>query len=299
MHHANQWYAHAHLLARYCGLDEARPPRIRGYLQHGWNVIDGFGTRQPLEHGWPKFVWSQACRRRGLAMGRHGYYPIGAPWNYLLAMEPELGTVPDEERAGTIWYPFHGWELQRVHGDHKCLIDEIREVEPGPVTVCLYWLEYRDPEIRELYESAGFRVISHGYRGRRYKGTDVRFLYNQLIELRRHRRVAANRLSTAIFYGVSAGCRPAVYGDPMTIEDPHPIHGGLARIRRLWPQLHGRSIDFDTAREITAVELGAGHLAEPAELRALFGWPEPVTVPLPDGEPEPPFSPSPLERPVA
>lgn len=274
MHHANHWYAHAHILARYCGLDDLYPPRIPGYVQHGWNVIDGFGTRHPFEPGWPKYVWSDAPRRRGHAMGRRGYYVIGAPWNYLLAMEPDLGVVPDEERTGTIWYPFHGWEKQRVLGDHKCLIDEIREVEAGPVTVCLYWMEYGDADLRELYETAGFRVISHGYRGRRYKGTDRLFLYNQLTELRRHRRVAANRLSTAILYGASVGCRPAVYGDPMIIEDPHPIHGGLERLRRLWPELHGVSIDPSTAREIAAIELGTADLVSPDELRELFGWPE-------------------------
>lgn len=281
MHHANHWYAHAHILARYCGLDHRHPPRVPGYVQHGWNVVDGFGTQIRFEPGWPKYVWSDAARRRGCAMGRRGYYVIGAPWSYLLAMEPDLGAVPEAEREGTIWYPFHGWEQQRVHGDHGSLIDEIREVETGPVTVCLYWMEYGDEGLRRLYEDAGFRVITHGYRGRRYRRTDVRFLYNQLTELRRHRRVAANRLSTAIFYGALAGCRPAVYGDPMIIEDAHPIHGGLERLRRLWPELHGTAIDPATARAVAAIELGTDALAAPGELRELFGWQEGL------GRPEP------------
>lgn len=274
MHHTNHWYAHAHILARYCGLDDVRPPRIPGYVQHGWNVIDGFGTRHRFDPGWPKFVWSDAARRRGAAMGRRGYYVVGSPWSHLLALEPDLGAVPESEREGTIWYPFHGWEQQQVHGDHRALIDEIREVEPGPVTVCLYWMEYAEAELRRLYEDAGFRVITHGYRGRRYRRTDRRFLYKQLTELRRHRRVAANRLSTAILYGASVGCSPAVYGDPMVIEDAHPIHGGLERLRRLWPELHGHAIDLATAREIAAEELGAGPPAAPDELRELFGWRE-------------------------
>jgi hypothetical protein len=268
MHHTNHWYGHAHLLARYCGLDERRPPRIRGYLQHGWNVLDGFGTLHVSEPGWPMFVWSDVVRRRGLSMGRRGYYVIGAPWNYLLAMEPP----GPAQREGTIWYPFHGWEVQRVRGDHLGLIDEIREVEDGPVTVCLYWFEYRDAEIRRLYESAGFRVITHGYRGAKFRNTDVDFLRKQLAELRRHRRVAANRLSTAIFYGISAGCEPAVYGDPMKLDEEDPVHGGVARLRRLWPELHGTEIDITVARELTAAELGTHHLATADELRELFGW---------------------------
>jgi hypothetical protein len=269
--HGNHWYGHAHILARYCGLDPARPPRIPGVVQHGWNVLDGYGPKQPFEPGWVKFVWSDVCRRRGWAMGRRGYHSLGAPWNYLLAMEPDDGGA--EERTGTIWYPFHGWEFQEVTGDHLRLIETIKEVETGPVTVCLYWLEYRNETVRRLYESAGFRVISHGVRGWRWRNTDTEFLYKQLAELRRHRRVASNRLSTAILYGASVGCAAAVYGDPMVLQEANPVFGGVTRLERLWPELHGTSIDPAVAREFAAAELGVPYVVSPEELREIFGWP--------------------------
>jgi hypothetical protein len=273
MHHGNHFYGHAHIFARYCGLDAAAPPRIRGYLQHGWNVLDGFAPSTRFLPGAAKFVWSDAQRRRGAFLGRRDYYVLGAPWIYLLAMEPTSHT----RRAGTIWYPFHGWEGQRLHGDHRRLIDEIRDVETGPVTVCLYWTDYHNPQVRALYGKSGFRVICHGYRGYRREGTDIRFLDKQLAELRRHRRVASNRLSSAIFYGISAGCEPAVYGDPMTLEAEDPAFGGIARVKRLWPDLHGPTIDQSTAETIAATELGTPYLAGPAEIRELFAWP-----PVPD-----------------
>jgi hypothetical protein len=47
MHDTNHFYGHAHVLAEYCGLDPERPPRIEGYVQHGWNVVDGLGTGTP------------------------------------------------------------------------------------------------------------------------------------------------------------------------------------------------------------------------------------------------------------
>ena len=40
MHHANHFYGHANIMATYAGLP--KPPRIWGYLQHGWNILDGF-----------------------------------------------------------------------------------------------------------------------------------------------------------------------------------------------------------------------------------------------------------------
>jgi hypothetical protein len=241
-----------------------------GYLQHGWNVLHGFGTRQPFHPGWPRFLWSDGPRRRGLAMDTQPSYVIGAPWNYLLALEEEPQSP--QRRTGTLWYPFHGWEHQKVIGDHDGLIEEIKEVETEPVTVCLYWLEYRQPDIKALYEEAGFRVISHGYRGLNRRNTDPDFLRNQLGELRKHRRVASNRLSTAIFYGLSAGCEAAVYGDPMEIEKTSAIFGGVPRLHQLWPELHGAETDQHVAREIAAAELGSDFLAEPEELRELFRW---------------------------
>ncbi|MDF5751405.1 hypothetical protein [Spongiactinospora sp. TRM90649] len=277
MDESNHWYGHSRIFARYCGisrLQQRQVPRIRGFVQHGWNYLHGFPPNDRwCTSGYPRFVWSDVLARRGWSMGRRGHYVIGSPWAYLLAMEPHMtdaGAAP--AREGTIWYPFHGWEKHAVHGDHARLVDEIRDVETGPVTVCLYWLEYRNPEIRKWYEKAGFRVICHGERGSRWdqKGRD--FLLRQLAELRSHRRVASNRLTSAILYGASVGCDIAVYGDPMTLAEERPEYGGTARRMRLYPELHGPSVDPVAAREIATYELGFAHLTGPEELRALFGW---------------------------
>ncbi|MGK5740606.1 hypothetical protein [Micromonospora sp. URMC 103] len=272
MHHHNHYYGQAHILARHCGLDDEFPPRIRGYLQHGWNVACGWNPVHEFFDGAWRYVWSDAPRRRGHFLGRRNYHVVGAPWLYLQDLEPDLGRTPDDERRGTLWFLFHGWEGGKIHGDHARLIDEIRETETEPVTVSLYYTEYERPEVRAVYERAGFDVICFGRRGWNYEGTDRRFLYKQLEAFRRHKRVASNRLSTAVFYGVAAGCQPAVYGDPMAMEGENPLFGGTARVARLWPEMHGKDIDLATAREITDLELGRPWLLSPAELRMLFDW---------------------------
>ncbi|MEU8316831.1 hypothetical protein AB0C33_00565 [Nonomuraea sp. NPDC048881] len=271
MDESNHWYGHSRILGRYCELPDETPKRIQGFLQHGWNYLHGF---PPNDHwcspGYPRFIWSDVLRRRGWSMGRRGHYLIGAPWIYLLHLEPELGVV--SERKGTIWYPFHGWEKSSVTGDHALLADEIRNVETEPVTVCLYWLEYANPDIRRAYESRGFKVICHGERGSRWESKGRDFLRRQLIQLRRHRRVASNRLGSALFYGASVGCEVAVYGDPMQYEDERPEYGGTARRMRLWPELHGTHVDPELAAEVARQELGFEHQATPEELRRMFGW---------------------------
>lgn len=268
MHSHNDWYGHVRILARYADHASAKP-RIWGYLQHGWNVHNGFGARTPITDGMPRFVWSESVRRRGWAEGESNYVVIGAPWAYLLQLEP---TPPKAKREGTIYYPFHGFEKQLVHGDHTRLAKQVQAHETGPVTICLYWLDYQIRPVREAYEQMGFRVISHGYRGGRARLGDRRFLYRQLAELRRHRRVASNRLSTALLYGASVGCEIGVYGDEMVIEDPHPIYGGNARVKRMWPQMHRPGVDAADAAEFARSELGLSHVVGPAELADLVGW---------------------------
>ena len=268
VHHANHYYGHSQVLARYCGLGDQHPPRIAGYLQHGWNIGDGLAADHEFVDGTPVFLWSERTRRRAWSLGRRETYVVGAPWAYLLEMEPD----PGAKREGTIWYPFHGWEGQHVLGDHGRLIDEIKATEPGPITACLYWQEFRDAAVRRRYTEAGFRVICHGYRGGQWQDLDPMFLDRQLAEQRRHRRVASNRLCSAIFYGTLAGCEPAVYGDPMTLENENMAYGGQARVRRQWPELHGEQVDLAAARATVTAELGADRLLPAAELRHLFGW---------------------------
>jgi len=273
MHHHNDWYGHVRLLARYAGVPAGPPrPRLWGYLQHGWNVYNGFGARTPLMPGVPKLVWSPAPRRRGWQLGERDFRIIGAPWAYLLRMEPDLGVVPDAVRRGTIFYPFHGFEKQSVFGDHRRLAAEVAAAEDGPVTVCLYWLDHRVAEIRRAYDERGFRIITHGYRGDRYTPGDIDFLRRQLVELRAHRRVVSNRLSTALLYGASVGCDVGVYGEEMLIEDEHPAYGGNDRIRRLWPEMHDPRIPTATSHAVARHELGLDHVATPEEIRDICGW---------------------------
>ncbi|MGJ3510074.1 hypothetical protein [Enemella sp. A6] len=259
-------------MARYAGLAEV--PRIWGYLQHGWNTYDGFAPGTAFTDGFKKLVWSEACARRGWALGRRDYVVVGAAWAYLLELEKQQAwAARAPKREGTIVYPFHGWEKQSVIGDHDSYIDEIRATEGDvPITICLYWAEYEDERTRRLYEKAGFRVITHGYRGYMWKDTDTQFLYKQLAEVRRHKRVVSNRISSALLYGASTGAEIGIYGDPMLLESERLQLGGPSKPMRLWPQIHQVAVPAADAAEWARVELGTDILLSPAEIRMVFGW---------------------------
>lgn len=270
MHHHNHYYGQTHILARYCGLDDIHPPRLRGYLQHGWNVGCGWNPQHEFFDGAWRFTWSEAPRLRGHALGRRNYAPIGAAWAYLREMEPDLGYTPEAERTGTLFFLFHGWEGGKITGDHKRMVDNIREVEDGPVTMSLYYTEYARKEVREAYQEAGFDVICFGERGWNYLGTDRRFLYKQLQALRGFKRVASNRLSTAIFYGASVGCDVGVYGDPMELAGENPLFGGTARLARLWPEMIGEHTDREAVAATTEEEIGTRWMVPAEELKRMI-----------------------------
>ncbi|MBO1755630.1 hypothetical protein [Allobranchiibius sp. CTAmp26] len=284
MHHANHFYGHAHILARYAGLAEV--PRIWGYLQHGWNTHDGFAVGTYFAPNFPKFVWADSVARRAWATGLRDVEVVGSPWAYLLKSEERYGDTPEPEREGTIVYPFHGWEQQNVIGSHDSYVRDIRRVEGDvPITICLYWNEFKDASVRRSYEDAGFRVISHGYRGHMWKGTDVHFLDKQLDELRRHKRVVSNRLGSALIYGASVGADIGIYGDPMILQAERAALGGREKQIRLYQQLHQPFVPRDYAQRLARYELGQDVLLTPRELRSVLGWEDarqavPGTAPL-------------------
>ncbi len=272
MHHANHFYGHAHILARY--VDLAEVPRIWGYLQHGWNTHDGFAVGTVFAPNFPKFVWSDVVARRAWATGLRDVQVVGSPWAYLLKLEEqEQWDEGEHEREGTIVYPFHGWEQQNIIGSHDSYVEDIKRVEGDvPITICLYWNEFEDASVRRSYEDAGFRVISHGYRGHMWRGTDVHFLDKQLEELRRHKRVVSNRLGSALIYGASVGADIGIYGDPMILQAERAALGGREKQLRLYPQLHQPFVPRDYALRLSRYELGQDVLLSPHELSQVLGW---------------------------
>lgn len=288
MHHANHFYGHADIMARYVGLAEAPP--IWGYLQHGWNLHDGFAVGTAFAPGYPKFVWSDTVARRAWATGLRDLVVVGSAFGYLLGLDPPSDLPPsphapegaparmplagsETERSGAIVYPFHGWEGQPVTGGHAAYAQEVREVEGDvPLTACLYWHEFRDAQVRRAYLDRGFRVITHGNRGHMYRGNDIRFLDKQLHELRRHERVVSNRLGSALLYGAATGASIGVYGDPMVLHNDHAVLGGMAKQLRLFPELHQPHVPREIAEAITRTELGLDRLLPAEEIKHLFGW---------------------------
>ncbi len=264
MHPDNAFYGHNRVLADYAGMSPDAPP-IRGHVQHGWTPGTGLSEPARLVSWLPKLVWSASNRKVAEERGIRPLEAIGAPFCYLDAASTYPAAGVAAPRA-TIYYPFHGWEREAVHGSHHDLAAAIREREAGPVTVCLYWQEFDQLAVRRLYVEAGFRVICHGYRN------DALFLARQRDELLRHDRVASNRVGTALWYGGYLGRSIEVYGPPMSVQSAAEARAFDSFSRARWPQLHDGGVAGATARDLAAEELGAAFVMPPDELRRVLGW---------------------------
>lgn len=260
MHSNNHYFGHARILADAGG--EQDVPPIWGVLQHGWQRGTGFPPAQRFLPGMAKLAWAEHNRREAAQAGLSSTVAIGAPMLYL---RDRLARVAKRsEGQGTLVYPFHRWgDIDASHGE---LIRAVRDREVGPVTVCLFHLEYEDLPVRRAYEDAGFRVICHGHR------LDPSFLYRQAEELLRHSRVVANRESSALWYGGAFGREIEIYGPVFSIPGSDTVGEVVARQRALWPELSSGGLSAEAARRAADEELGAESVRDAEELRQILGW---------------------------
>lgn len=258
-------YGHADILYSYCGVRGR--PIIPGRLQHGWNQGTGVSKKE-LSEPWPFFLWSRRNIENCHDAGAMNTIGVGAPFLYLR----ELDTMPEPEPKSLVVFPFHGWEKRRLHGNIVRYADSLLELRREgfeKISVCLYWMEYEDPEIREVMESRGFEVETMGHRDR-----NPRFLERQRHLILRHAYATSNRISTVAFYALALG-RPFFYYGPAmglsTTDDPTG-EAFDAWQRSEFPMLDFKTLDDSVHREVGEAELGLEFKRSPKAMRELLLW---------------------------
>jgi len=264
----NHHYGHAGVIRDYAGLHQPRP--IPGRLQHGWTPGPAVGPNEQREP-WLKLLWSQRnlgqCERLGVerAVG------FGSPFLYLPEANPPVSAGP----RSLLVFPFHGWEKQPLQGSMRTYanaVEQLREREGfGPITVCLYWMEYEDPECRRLFEQRGFRVVTMGHR--EGDGAFLQRLQSAILE---HAYVSSNRVCTAGFYALYCRRPFFLHGPPMGISEHEDPTGEQfdAWQRAEFPQLAFDRFG-DRAHGATGDrELGLEFKRSVEDVKRLFAWRE-------------------------
>jgi hypothetical protein len=267
----NHYYGHDRALHRYAGLE--RPLPIPGRLLHGWTPEAGFAPAQ-LATRFPFLVWNRSnldgCRERGA----RSVEAIGSPFLYHL--HGRTLPPPTSDRR-LLYVPFHSAEQARVQGatPMRERLDFLRAQGFSRITICAYWHDFAQPEVRAAIEAEGCPVVSNGHRD-----TTPDFLDRIVANLTDHDLVATDRLSTLSIYALAAG-RPAfVFGKtPGISPGPDPDGSRWAALQRdRFPELLWDNFDGTCHRDTAHRELGAEFLLSPEAMRDRFDW---NTVSLP------------------
>ena len=268
----NHFYGHSAALALAAGLP--RPRHIPGLLQHGWTIAPPSVTQAHdfphvgVDPRWTMFVWSHTSRAWSPERDPRRSTALGSPFLYLEREARAAGWQPSG--AGrTLWIPFHGTRLARVTGDHAALAREAFDRE-GASTVCLHVEDADDPEIVRAWSAPGHDLVTAGRR------SDPDFLARILSMIGDARRVASNRLGTALVYAAALGKEVAVYGPPLALagDENHT----LERLRDVWPEFHEDTTSVEATKPVADAELGRAALLSAPELRRALGWDHPLSA---------------------
>jgi hypothetical protein len=256
----NQYYGHDQILLRYCGLPAQT--LIPHPIQHGWQPGPGMSARRMAEPG-TKLLWSRRNLKSAQEQGLRGGLPIGAPFLYL----PEYKAVEEPSKQSILAIPFHGWEKEGLASGMDLYAEDLSALSRegfGPVTVCLYWTEYEQEQLRAVFEDRGFRVTTMGHRD-----GNPEFLHKQRALISEHALVTSNRVCTAAFYALSMGVPFFLWGAVQGLSQSKDPTGEIfdAWQRETFPELCRENFDGSCRRELALYELGAEYLLSPAELK--------------------------------
>jgi hypothetical protein len=210
-------YGHREILITANGLSPQT--LFLGSLIHGWGVelsVHGapFIRTQSFKE-YPILAWGERSRESLIRAGHSKVYAVGSPWAHMLhALEinPLLPNPYEDDTAKPcrlLFFPTHS--VPGSFASHGERIQELADgVDASEITVCLFWLDFIDPKVRQFYESLGCKITCAGYKGASGfetpwapVGGRVSFLPNIFQMIDNHDIVAVDSVSTPFWYAIS------------------------------------------------------------------------------------------------
>jgi hypothetical protein len=294
-------YGNREVLCAYAGLDNRF--MIHGSLEHGWTSYPpGKGIPKIYGGRYTHLVWSSYRLQQSSESYPSNVFAIGSPFlyahNLVKDQLQESANVNSSFAGDTIFFPGHGTEVNTPNMIQQ--IDAVTKYEdPRKITVCLYWTEFLNPEIRAAFKRRGFRLTNLGYSGlSEHAGLGMSsrknvagtlggrhiYLLNLLLLLNSHQKVIVGDVGTAALY--SAFMKKDLLMMPEWLENlVEPTHqDSKLRVSDDFRENHHikyienhldseyTKIDFSSVkfREYALLELGFADQKNPEELKELL-----------------------------
>lgn len=271
----NLYYGHLNVLRNYC--NKGSRFGIPGLLQHGWSA--GPGVYSNIRKDLPFYfcVWNKRNYELTKEMGYNNIKPIGAPFLYL-NINQKHAFSKNKKTNNLLLFPLHTWEKEGLLDPvsyFKKYVQEVKKIKNDfdNIHACLYFMEYKNPQIRKVFENADIEVTSLGHREKNPTFlTKFRSLTNN------YEYVSSNNLSTSVFYSLCMGKKVFLYGklpDPCETtwnKSTINIMDNCSNILDLYNVLIWENFDDKPHREIGEYELGSEYKKTKDELIDLFRW---------------------------
>ena len=269
----NLYYGHYNIFKTY--IKTFLPYKINGEVQHGW-AADNSGIVDP-DRSKKYYVFNEVNKKKSISIGYENVVAIGSPFLYLCDIyKPKTSFVS----KSLLLFPDHSTEWDKMIDpmkSYKKYLNSIKNIKQkfGKITVSLYYLEYRNENIRKLFEHQGYEVITMGH-----KDNNPKFLYNLYDAFSRHEYVTSNTFCTPIFYSLIMNKKAFIYGNHMHddikyhfIEPNSKYRTDFYRhYKNIYPELLWENFSHKSHQFIGQNELGFAHKKSPKELAKLFGW---------------------------
>jgi len=138
-------------------------------LQHGW-MFTRTGTppvKNRFLRNYPVLVWSKRIADELAVSGNKNSIVSGAAWSHLLRackIDPRSINLPKNESRKLLYFPNHSMPgvLASTEVDLDSLASKYSATE---VTVCLFWMDFVNPDVQEYYSKFACRIVCVGFRG--------------------------------------------------------------------------------------------------------------------------------------
>ena len=264
----NNWYGHRSIFSDYIG--QKNQPTF-STIQHGY--LNKFYLLRynelPKIKLIPYLCWNLETKARYNKLGFNNVHIVGAPFVYLSKMI-KLKKRKNSNRV--LFFPPHNTIDYKIHDlNHSELGDKLLSIyKKKSITVCLYYLDYKNKKIVKLYKKKGFKVISIVSRN------NINSLKNLYRRIYKNDYIVVCDISSVLFYSMFLKKKVKVLlkneNETYLTKKIKNDEKFTFYFKKKYPNLFKKELGPKKGYLLACEYLGYKYLRSKDELKNLLGW---------------------------
>lgn len=245
------------------------------HMSHGWTALSDplksdLKTKKPL--------MMVINKRRETAWRKKSKIPVVIMGSPFIHYKNAHKIVQRPNASGTIVFPSHSTPYIKSQFSRKeyCKVLKNLPSEFHPITVCLFWLDYIEPEAN-IYRKMGFKVVTAGPK----LAESLSFVKNFYSLLSKHKYATSNEVGSYTFYAVDMGIPFFLSGSAPTLINEKGRDINVAKKYKIEDYFWGKKTSklfstgptkkiSPTQRKFVEKEMGMKDCLSPQKMKAIF-----------------------------